>query len=161
MENPLKDYKDAERVIGMSRSLWHEFKEFAVKGNMIDLAVGVVIGGAFGTIVKSLVDDVIMPPLGYLTGGVDFKNKMWELKAAVPNPADPTKNLHDAVDLRWGMFLNNVITFLIVAWSMFIVIKFINMLHHKEPPPEAASPTLTTDQELLTEIRDLLKGEKR
>jgi large conductance mechanosensitive channel len=157
MSNPPEP---TERVLGAAKSLWHEFKEFAVKGNMIDLAVGVVIGGAFGSVVKSLVDDVIMPPLGFLTGGVDFKDKHWVIKPAIIDPVTRA-TLHDAVDLRYGMFLNNVITFLIIAASMFMVIKFINLLHHKEPPPEASSPALTTDQELLTEIRDLLKGDKQ
>ena len=136
------------------KSLWQEFKDFAVKGNAIDLAVGVVIGGAFGTIVKSLVDDVIMPPLGLLTGGVDFKDKLIQLKPPVLSPDGKTVVVQ-AVDWRYGSFINNIFSFLIVASAIFAVVKLMSVLHHKAaeaPPP----PTL--DQELLTEIRDLLKN---
>jgi large conductance mechanosensitive channel len=138
--------------MGALKNLLHEFKQFAVQGNALDLAVGVVIGAAFGGVVKSLVDDVIMPPLGFLTGGVDFSDKLVELKPLVLIAGQKPK---PAVDLRYGLFLNNVINFIIVAASVFLAVKLINMLHRKpaDPPP----PGLTPDQQLLTEIRDLLK----
>jgi large conductance mechanosensitive channel len=134
-------------------SLWQEFKDFAVKGNAIDLAVGVVIGAAFGGVVKSLVDDVIMPPLGFLTGGVDFKDKVIHLKPQVLAPDGKTV-LVQALDWRYGLFINAIISFLIVASAIFLVVKFLSMLHHTK----AADPPPTLDQQLLTEIRDLLKA---
>lgn len=125
-----------------------EFKEFAVKGNMIDLAVGIIIGGAFGNIVSSLVNDVIMPPLGLLLGGVDFADKTWVLKDAVGDIP--------AVTLNWGLFVNNIVDFLIVAVAIFIVIKQINRLKKKEEekPKEPKGPS---EVDLLIEIRDSLK----
>lgn len=126
-----------------------EFKEFAVKGNMVDLAVAVIIGGAFGKIVTSLVNDVIMPPIGMLLGGVDFSELKLVLKAAEGDIA--------AVTMNYGAFLNTVIDFLIVAWVIFLVIKGLNSLKKKEaaaPPPPPPGPT--KEEELLTEIRDLL-----
>ncbi|HUB25259.1 MAG TPA: large-conductance mechanosensitive channel protein MscL [Tepidisphaeraceae bacterium] len=134
------------------KSLIQEFKDFAVKGNAVDLAVGVVIGAAFGGIVNSLVNDVIMPPLGYLTGGVDFKNKVIQLKPAITDQTG--KVLVAAVDWRYGSFINTVINFLIVASAIFVVIKLMSILHREQPP---ADPPPTLDQKLLTEIRDLLK----
>src|SRR2546423_11022122 len=106
-----------------------EFKEFALKGNMVDLAVGVVIGAAFGSVVKSLVDDVMMPPLGLLTGGVDFSDKKIHLKDAVVDAAG--KVIKPGIDLMYGRFINNIITFLIVAIAIFIVIKAINVARRK------------------------------
>ena len=136
-----------------------EFKEFALKGNMVDLAVGVVIGAAFGTVVKSLVDDVMMPPLGLLTGGVDFSDKKIHLKDAIVDAAG--KVIKPGIDLMYGRFINNIITFLIVAIAIFIVIKAINVARRKpQPPPDQPAP-LTKEQELLTEIRDLLKSPAR
>lgn len=141
--------------IGALKSLLHEFKEFALRGNAVDLAIGVVIGGAFGMVVKSLVDDIIMPPLGFLTGGLDFKDKMIVLKPG-PDAAHPASAIH------YGMFLNQVINLLIVAAAIFSVIKLMNVLYHKPAPPptpaEPAEPPMTTDQKLLGEIRDLLKA---
>ncbi len=127
-------------------SIVKEFKEFAIKGNAIDLAVGVIIGAAFGKIVSSLVGDVIMPPLGLMIGGIDFSNFAFILK--------PAQGDQPAVLLHYGRFLQNVFDFTIVAMVIFMFIKLINMLKRKE---EAASPRLTADQALLTEIRDLLK----
>lgn len=126
-----------------------EFKEFAIKGNMIDLAVGVIIGGAFGKIVTSLVNDIIMPPIGLLTGSVDFSDKVWVIK--------PATEITDAVTMNWGLFINNVVNFLIVAWVIFIVIKQMNKLKRKEeekPPAEKKEPE---DIKLLREIRDSLQ----
>jgi large conductance mechanosensitive channel len=119
-----------------------EFKEFAVKGNVVDMAVGIIIGGAFGTIVKSLVDDVLMPPIGLLLGGVDFANLFGVLKAGEA-VAPPYASLADAqaagaVTLNYGQFINNVIAFLIVAWAVFLLVKVINQLKRQEPVAPAA-----------------------
>jgi large conductance mechanosensitive channel len=126
-----------------------EFKEFAMKGNVVDLAVAVVIGGAFGKIVTSLVNDVIMPPIGLLMGGVDFSNLKILLKAAEGDVP--------AVTLNYGAWINTMIDFLIVAMVIFIVIKALNSLKKKEaaaPPPPPPGPT--KEELLLTEIRDIL-----
>ena len=123
-----------------------EFKEFAVKGNMIDMAVGIIIGAAFGKIISSLVADVIMPPIGVLMGGVDFKGLAYTLKEAVDGA--------EAVTLNYGAFIQNVVDFLIVAMAIFLVVKLINSAKKKEE----AKPTPPPKQEvLLEEIRDLLK----
>ncbi len=106
-----------------------EFKEFAMHGNVVDLAIGVVIGAAFGKIVTSLVNDVIMPPLGFLMGGVDFADKKWVLQAADIATKKPE------VALNWGVFLNNIIDFLIVAFTIFIVIKAMNKMKKQTPEP--------------------------
>lgn len=128
-----------------------EFKEFAVKGNVVDMAVGIIIGGAFGTIVKSLVDDIIMPPIGLLLGGVDFSNIVLTLKEATADA--------EAVTMNVGSFINNVIAFLIVAFAVFLLIKGMNSLQKKaeeEPAKTPAEPP--KEQVLLAEIRDLLKA---
>jgi large conductance mechanosensitive channel len=130
-------------------SLLKEFKEFAMRGNVVDMAVGVIIGAAFGKIISSLVDDVMMPPIGYLTGGIDFKDKVAELVAKTATGP--------GVSIKWGAFTNTVIQFLIVAFCLFIVIKVMNMLMAKKPEaPKSPEPTLT--EKLLTEIRDTLKA---
>lgn len=124
-----------------------EFKEFAVKGNVIDLAVGVVIGGAFGKIVTSLVNDIIMPPVGILLGGTDFSNLSIVIKEAVGEEA--------AVAINYGTFLTTILDFIIIAFAIFIVVKQINRLKRKEEKkPPAQTPE---DIELLREIRDSLK----
>ena len=132
-----------------------EFKEFIAKGNVMDLAVGVVIGAAFGKIVTSFVADIIMPPIGYLTGGVDFAEKKIVLV-----DADNVNKVAE-VAIRYGSFINTVIQFLIIALCIFIIIKAINKLKRKEVIIEEikdATPLiLTQEQILLTEIRDLLK----
>lgn len=125
-----------------------EFKEFAVKGNVVDLAVGVIIGAAFGKIVTSLVADIIMPPLGLLLGGIDFKDKLIELKPAVGKIP--------AVNINYGLFINNVIDFLIVAFAIFLVIKGINSMKRKEEVAPTVEPVPTKEEVLLTDIRDLL-----
>jgi large conductance mechanosensitive channel len=127
-----------------------EFKEFAMRGNVVDLAVGVIIGAAFGKIVTSLVADVIMPPIGYITGGVDFADKKIVLRAADP----AHKILENAI--HYGNFINTVIQFLIVAFCIFMVVKAINSLKKEEVPAPAADPVPTKEELLLTEIRDLL-----
>ena len=127
-----------------------EFKEFAVKGNMIDMAVGIIIGGAFGKIITSLVADVIMPPLGLLIGGVNFTALKITLRAASEGK--------DAVTLNYGAFLQVAFDFLIVAWAVFMMVKAINRMKRKEEAAPATPPAPTKDQILLTEIRDLLKA---
>lgn len=127
-----------------------EFKEFAVKGNVIDLAVGVIIGGAFGKIVSSFVADVVMPPIGVLVGGVDFTKLAITLKEKAGDVP--------AVTLNYGNFLQTTFDFLIVASAIFIAVKFINKLKKEEPAAPAAAPEPTKEELLLTEIRDLLKA---
>lgn len=127
-----------------------EFKEFAMRGNVVDLAVGVIIGAAFGKIVTSLVNDVIMPPIGYLTGGIDFKN----LKVLIKQ-GDPANKIAD-VSINYGNFINTVIEFLIVAFCIFIVVKAINSMKRPEEVPPSAPPAPSKEEVLLTEIRDLL-----
>ena len=129
-----------------------EFKEFAMRGNAIDLAVGVVIGAAFGKIVTALVDNVIMPPIGLLIGGVDVADWAWTLKEA---SVDAAGNPVAAVSIGIGTFLNAVIQFLIVAFAIFIAVKAMNRLSRKEEPAPAAP---TEDVLLLREIRDSLKS---
>lgn len=125
-----------------------EFKEFAMRGNVVDLAVGVIIGAAFGKIVTSLVADIIMPPIGMVTGGIDFKDLKYVLKPAVDKTPETAIN--------YGMFINNVIDFLIVAFCIFLIVKGINTLKKKEEAAPAAPPEPTKEEILLTEIRDLL-----
>jgi large conductance mechanosensitive channel len=133
-----------------------EFKEFAIKGNVIDMAVGVVIGGAFGKIVNSLVADVIMPPIGLLLGRVDFTNLFLNLSGT------PAASLADAkakglATLNYGVFINTTFEFLIIAFAIFMVIKQINRLKREAPAAPAAPPEPSNEEKLLTEIRDLLK----
>ena len=132
-----------------------EFREFSVKGNVVDLAVGVIIGAAFGSIVTSLVGDIIMPIIGAITGGLDFSNYFTPLSKAVSasNLADAKKQ---GAVLAWGNFLTLTLNFMIVAFVLFLVIRFINQLKRRDeaaPPP----PKPTRQEELLAEIRDLLK----
>jgi large conductance mechanosensitive channel len=132
-----------------------EFKEFALRGNVVDLAVGLVIGAAFGAIVNSLVADVIMPMLGAVTGGLDFSNYFTALSKAVTasNLADAKKQ---GAVLAWGNFLTLCLNFAIVALALFLVVRAMNTLKRTEPPRPAAAK-VTPEQQLLTEIRDLLK----
>lgn len=122
-----------------------EFKEFAMRGNVVDMAVGIIIGGAFGTIVKSLVDDVLMPPIGLLLGGIDFSNFFLVLKqgakAAAPYAALADAKAAGAVTVNYGLFLNAVISFLIVALAVFMLVRSINALRRKEEAPPAAPTT--------------------
>jgi large conductance mechanosensitive channel len=133
-------------------SLAKEFKEFISRGNVVDLAVGVIIGGAFGAIVSSLVKDVVMPPIGLLTSGVNFADKKWAL---APDTVVNGKTVPGAA-IAYGNFINTVITFLIVAIVIFIVVKAVNSLKRKEAEKPAEPDAPTTDQKLLMEIRDLL-----
>ncbi len=137
-----------------------EFKEFAMRGNVIDLAVGVVIGAAFGKIVDSLVKDVIMPPIGLALGKVDFSNLFLVMKdGTIPGPyatvADAAKA--GAVTLNFGLFANTLISFLIVAFAIFMTVKFINRLKREEAAAPAAPPEPSEEVKLLREIRDALK----
>ena len=132
-----------------------EFREFAVRGNMVDLAVGVIIGAAFNGIVQSLVGDMFMPIIGALTGGVDFANYFTPLSAKVTAPTLAEAKKEGAV-LAWGNFLTVTLNFVLVAWALFLAVKAINRLRRSEA---AKPPTAPTPQEvLLTEIRDLLKS---
>ena len=135
-------------------SIFHEFKTFAMRGNAIDLAVGVVVGAAFSTIVNSLVKDVINPPLGLLLGGIDFSNFFFVLKGAGPYPTLKAAQDAGAVIIGYGNFINSVINFVIVAFAVFVLVRQINRLAKPPPAPEPPTPA---DVLLLREIRDLLK----
>ncbi|MCR8913541.1 large-conductance mechanosensitive channel protein MscL [Marinobacter sp. PJ-38] len=126
-----------------------EFKEFAVKGNVMDMAVGIIIGVAFGKIVSSFVADVMMPPIGLLIGGVDFSNLVITLKAAEEGA--------EAVALRYGVFIQAVFDFVIVAFAVFIAVRALNSMRKKEAETPAAPPAPSAQEQLLMEIRDLLK----
>ena len=131
-----------------------EFKEFIARGSVVDLAVGVIIGGAFGKIVSSLVDQVIMPPIGLATGGVDFSQMKAVLKAADP----ATKQAEVAI--QYGAFINTLIQFLIVALVIFLIVKAINSLRRKEAEAPSAPPAPTRVEALLEDIRDAVRGGK-
>lgn len=133
-------------------SMLQEFKTFAMRGNVMDMAVGIVIGGAFGKIVSSLVSDVIMPPIGWITGGIDFSELKWVVK-----PADNSNPAHKIAEvaINYGSFINTIITFIIIAFAIFLMIKAINHMQRKQ---DAAPATPAADVVLLTEIRDLLKS---
>lgn len=136
-------------------SLFSEFREFAARGNVIDLAVGVIIGAAFGKIVTSLVEQVVMPPIGLLLGRVDFSNLEWVLV-----PENPATEAIEKVSIQYGAFINTLIQFLIVAFVVFLLVKAINQLRREQAAePEAAAPTPT--EALLAEIRDELKARPR
>ncbi len=138
-------------------SLLSEFKEFAARGNVVDLAVGVIIGAAFGKIVTSLVEQVVMPPIGLVLGRVDFSNLKWVL-----SPEDPATEAVEEVAIQYGAFINTVIQFVIVAFVVFLMVKAINRLRRAEaakPDPAPAAPTPT--ETLLAEIRDELKARPR
>jgi len=131
------------------KGMFKEFKEFAMRGSVIDLAVGVVIGAAFGKIVDSLVKDIIMPPIGLLLGGVDFSDKVIMLKAATA--------INPAVTINYGLFLNNIVSFLVIAFAIFIFIKQMNRFRKKE---EAKPSESSLEVKLLTEIRDEIRSSK-
>jgi large conductance mechanosensitive channel len=131
-----------------------EFKTFAMRGNVLDMAVGIIIGGAFGKIVTSFVNDVIMPPIGLLLGNADFSNLSITLKQSV---VENGQEIVPAVILRYGVFINTVIDFIIVAFAIFLMIKAVNRLQRKKVEPPVAPPEPSKEEQLLTEIRDLLK----
>lgn len=138
-------------------AFFKEFKEFALKGNVMDMAVGVIIGGAFGKIVTSLVNDVIMPVVGLATGGVNFTELKATLHDAVLDPATQ-EVVKEAVMLNYGMFIQNIVDFLIIAFSIFMALKVIVKFKKKEAETPAAPPAPSKEEVLLTEIRDLLKN---
>ena len=134
-----------------------EFREFIARGNVIDLAVGVIIGAAFNGIVKSLVDQVVMPPIGLITGGIDFSELEWVLR-----PEDPATGAVEKVAIQYGAFINTVIQFLIVAMVVFLLVKGINRLRREQAAEPAAAPAAPTPTEaLLVEIRDELRARHR
>jgi large conductance mechanosensitive channel len=136
--------------------LLKEFKDFAMRGNVVDMAIGIVIGAAFTKIVGSFVGDLLMPPLGLVTGGVDFGDQKLTLKSAA---VDAQGAETAAVTLNYGMFINVVIDFLIVAFAVFLLVKLMNAAKRKEPaPPPPPPPPPTAEVKLLTEIRDLLRA---
>ena len=137
--------------------MWREFRDFAMRGNVIDLAVGIIIGAAFTTIVNSLVNDIIMPPIGLALGGVDFSNFFVTLKGTSAPTLDAAKAA-GAVTVNYGLFINAVIRFVIVAVAIFILVKQINRLARHEEPAPAPPPEPTPEAVLLAEIRDLLKA---
>jgi large conductance mechanosensitive channel len=136
--------------------MWDEFKKFIMRGNVVDLAVGVIIGLAFGAIVTSLVNDIIMPIVGAITGGLDFSNYYLPLSSKVQQGVAYADAKKEGAVLGWGQFLTVALNFLIVAGVLFLVIKGMNKL--KKEQPAAPTPELTAEVKLLTEIRDLLKS---
>jgi large conductance mechanosensitive channel len=136
--------------------IFDEFKAFAMRGNVVDMAVGIIIGGAFGKIISSFVSDVLMPPLGLLLGGIDFKDMIYVMKEAI---VQGEEIITPAVTINYGLFIQNVVDFIIIAFAIFMAIKGMNSLKRKEEINEkvAAPPAPTKEEELLAEIRDLLK----
>ena len=137
----------------ITMSMIKEFKEFAMRGSVVDLAVGIVIGGAFGKIVASFVNDVLMPPIGMLLGGVSFTDLQYILQESSTNEAGEEVA---AVAINYGMFIQSIVDFVIIAFAIFMVVKAMNSMKKKEEAAPAAPPAPTKDQELLTEIRDAL-----
>jgi large conductance mechanosensitive channel len=152
-ERPVPPRLDRRTSKDLVMKALQEFKEFAVKGNVVDMAVGVVIGAGFGKIVTSLVADIITPVLGILIGGVNFTNLKLTLKDAVADKAPVTWN--------YGSFIQSIFDFLIIAWAIFVLVKLINRLKRQEPPkppPAPPPPPPSAEVQLLTEIRDALKA---
>jgi len=148
------------------KKFFEEFKAFAMRGNVLDMAVGVVVGGAFGKITTSLVNDIIMPLISMLTGGIDFSQWKWVLKEAVTHVAEDGSTVTDVAEvaITYGNTIAIIIDFIIIAFAVFCMVKAINSFHRKkeEPAPEPAveEPAAPTAEELLTEIRDLLKDKQ-
>lgn len=136
--------------------MFKEFREFAMRGNVVDMAVGIVIGAAFSTIVKSLVDDILMPPIGLILGGVDFSNIFITLKGAGDYASLKAAQDAGAVTLNLGVFINALISFLIVAFALFVVIKGMNQLKRKQEEKPEEAPAPPREVQLLEEIRDVL-----
>jgi len=139
-------------------SIFSEFREFIARGNVIDLAVGVIIGAAFNDIVKSLVDQIVMPPIGLLLSGIDFSHLEWVLK-----PDNPATKANEQVAIQYGAFINTSIKFLIVAWVVFLLVKLVNYARRLEAsqPAPVPPPPPPPQEALLIEIRDLLKAERK
>jgi len=151
-------------VLQRRSAVLKEFKEFAVKGNMLDMAVGIIIGAAFGTIIKSLVADVLMPPIGMLLGGVDFSQLFLTIsEGATAGPYGTLAAAQEAgaVTINYGLFINALVSFLIVAWAVFFVVRGFNKMKKQEEVVEEApaEPEPSAEETLLTEIRDLLKAQ--
>ncbi|MDP4584047.1 MAG: large conductance mechanosensitive channel protein MscL [Verrucomicrobiales bacterium] len=144
----------------MIKEIVRDFKDFAFKGNLVDMAVGIIIGGAFGTVVKSMVDDIFMPVIGYITGGVNFSDHYFVLKGTVPEgmALENARKIDGANLLTYGSFITSFISFVILAFVLFLVIKKFMAALKRESPAAAAGPA--EDILLLTEIRDLLKTQK-
>jgi large conductance mechanosensitive channel len=135
-------------------SIFSEFREFIARGNVIDLAVGVIVGAAFNDIVKSLVDNVVMPPIGLALSGIDFSHLEWVLK-----PDDPLTKANELVAIQYGLLFNAIIRFLIVAWVVFLIVKGVNAIRRAEAAkPTEEKPAPPPQEALLAEIRDLLKA---
>jgi large conductance mechanosensitive channel len=145
----------SERVVlpKVRLTIFGEFREFVARGNVIDLAVGVIIGASFNDIVKSLVDNVVMPPIGLLLSGIDFAHLQWVLRAD-----DPATKANELVAIQYGLFINTLIKFVIVAWVVFLLVKGVNAIRRKDAETPNKTPPAPAPQEaLLIEIRDLLK----
>ena len=139
------------------KKFMEEFKAFAMRGNVVDMAVGVVVGGAFGKITNSLVNDIIMPAVSMLTGGINFSDWKWVLKEAV---VENGEEVAAAVSINYGTLLSTILDFIILAFAVFCMVKFLNNLHRKKeeaPAEEPAPPEPSAEEKLLMEIRDLLK----
>jgi len=148
LPDPLKAAERQVPILG-------EFREFIARGNVIDLAVGVILGAAFGDIVKSLVDQVVMPPVGLLTSGLDFAQLRWVLK-----PDNPLTKINEEVAVQYGAFLNVLIKFVIIAWVVFLLVKLVNTIRRREAAkPESEKSAPAPQEALLMEIRDLLKAQ--
>ncbi|MEO0482771.1 MAG: large-conductance mechanosensitive channel protein MscL [Planctomycetota bacterium] len=141
-----------------------EFKEFAMRGNVVDMAVGIIIGAAFGKIVSSLVSNVMMPPIGLLLGGISFSEQKLQLQAETTEMVEGEAVVTPAVNLEYGLFIDNIINFLIVAFAVFLLIKVINKatsaMKEEEEKKEEAPPEPSAEEKLLTEIRDLMAAKK-
>ena len=142
--------------------MFKEFRDFALKGNVIDLAIGVIIGAAFGAIVSSVVDDLFMPIIGLILNGIDFSNLFLVISnpSNIPVPSVAAAKAAGVATLNYGLFINAVVKFAIIAFVLFLVVKGINRLRKKEAAAPAAPPAPTTEEKLLTEIRDAIKSQK-
>jgi large conductance mechanosensitive channel len=148
LPDPLQEAEKRVPILG-------EFREFIARGNVIDLAVGVILGAAFGDIVKALVDQVVMPPIGLISSGLDFAQLKWVLR-----PDNPATKVNEEVAIQYGAFINTLIKFLVVAWVVFLLVKLVNTIRRREaakPESEKAAPS--PQEALLMEIRDLLKAQ--
>jgi len=134
-----------------------DFKEFAMKGNIVDMAVGVIIGGAFGKIVSSLVNDIIMPVVSIMTGGDGYKNLKYVITPASPASADGSIAAVEEVAVNYGIFIQNIVDFLIIAFSIFVALRVIMKFKKKKEEAPAPAPAPSAEEKLLTEIRDILK----
>lgn len=155
MTNVQEELKKLETKIEKRAPILGEFREFIARGNVIDLAVGVIIGAAFNDIVKTLVDQVVMPPIGLLLSGIDFSHLAWVLKAD-----NPATTVDERVAIQYGALINAGIKFVIVAWAVFLLVKMINVIRRRDAEQGPKTPPAPTPQEsLLIEIRDLLKAQ--